>query len=562
MTRQRRTGGTARAVGWCLLSGALGWATPARTHTPVTDHDPDIALGAQLYRDGLGADRRPLQADRVSGVSVQGRQAACIQCHRASGMGGAEGSTAVPPIAGSVLFAPGQPAHQRTARVFARLARQTPASESRPAYALDTLQRALNEGIAANGQAMDPLMPRYRLTEDEVRAIAAYTTTMQVGTAPGYAEHTLHLATIETSDNLPAVRQAGPALLARCLAERSPPQADDPGGPPAWTLHRWTLGPDPLQWSNELASLQHDQPVFAIVSGTTGPTGRGPWQAVQQHCEREALPCVLPNTAAVDDLQPSDWTFHFSRGISLDAAAMASALTEQAPADGWRAVHLVVDPQDEAASLGAQRLLDHLASGPTAGVLVVVHRPDAADTAVWLSRLGARDALALWLPAPALQDWTAQHTVPASGPRALVSGELIELDPQSVSPAWRGVTQVTWPYDPLERHLPRVARNVGQWLDTHQLPLAETPALIRLQGHTYSACEVAANALRRMGRRVSRGYLLELLEGAEEAATATAYPRFTLGPGRRHGSQGTWLMRFGNPPQARLQPVGDWFVPE
>lgn len=561
MTRRHRPDASTRCARACLLSAMLGGALPAWPDPPERD-DARTVLGAQLYRDGLGADLRPVQAERDHGVSVQGRQAACIQCHRASGMGGAEGSMAVPPIAGSVLFAPGQPAHQRTARVFARLVRQTPASESRPAYALDTLQRALNEGINASGQAMDPLMPRYRLTEEEVRAIAAYTMTMQVGTAPGYADQTLHLATIETVDNPPAVREAGPVLLADCMAERSPPRTADPGGPPAWALHRWVLGPDPLQWPGELASLQRDQPVFAIVSGTTGTTGRGPWQPVQQHCEREALPCVLPNTAAVDDLQSSDWTFHFSRGISLDAAAMADTLAEQAPADGWRAIHLVVDPQGETASLGAQRLLDRLASGTTAGVLVVVHAPDAPDTAAWLSRLGARDALALWMPAPALQDWTARHTPPSGAPLVLVSGEIIELEPERIAPAWRGLAQLTWPYDPVERHLPRIALNVGKWLDMHQRPLADTPALIRLQGHTYSACEVAANALRRMGRRISRAYLLELLEGAEEAATATAYPRFTLGPGRRHGSQGTWLMRFSDPSQARLEPVGAWFVPE
>jgi cytochrome c553 len=546
----------------CLLSGALVCMPPIRAQEPLGQDSAHIALGAQLYREGLRADRSPLRAERDSGVSVRGQEAACLSCHRSSGMGGAEGSTAVPPIVGSVLFAPGHPTRPRTERIFSRLTRQAPASESRPAYTLDTLQRALNAGIGANGQAMDPLMPRYRLTEIEVQALAAYTTTLRVGAAPGLVGRTLHLATVETTETSPAVREAGPVLLAHCLSERSPRPSGNAENPPSWELHRWTLSANPRHWPDELAALQRQQPVFALVSGTTGTAGRGPWQAIQQHCEREAMPCVLPNTAAVDDLQPSDWTFHFSRGASLEAAAMAETLTEHAPVDGWRTVHLVVDPHSEAARIGARRLTERLRSGVGLNTTVPVHPLDANDTPVWLAGLGARDALVLWLPAAALRAWTGGHAVPPGLARMLVSGELAELDGLALAPHWRALAQITWPYDSAERHLPRIAQNMGKWLDTQRLPQAGSADLLRLQGHTYSACEVAANALRRMGSRVSRAYLVELLEGAEEAATATAYPRFTLGPGRRQGSQGSWLLRFSDPPLARLQPVGDWFVPE
>lgn len=560
MTTARRATRYLR-VGLLLLTGLA--AGQARPEEPAAQADSAVTRGAQLFREGLRADRSPVEAQRGNGVAVQGQEAACIQCHRASGMGGAEGSTAVPPIVGSILFAPGRPVQPRQPRVFSHLTRQAPAAQIRPAYSLETLLRALNRGIGPTGQSMDALMPRYQLTEAEVRDLAAYTTTLRIGEAPGHDGRTLHLATIETADNTPAVRQAATDLLVQCMAERSPPAQDSPHAPPAWTLHRWQLGADPARWPTELEALQRQQPVFALVSGITGPTGRGAWQAIQQHCERDALPCVLPNTASVDDSQPSVWSFHFSRGVSLDAATMAEVLVEHAPPGGWRQIHLVVEPRHEGAALGARRLVERLGTRP-----VVrrpewwVHAPDAPDTAAWLSGLGKHDALALWLPGMALSAWTTRHEPPPGAPRVLASGELIDLDAGAVAPSWRAAVQLTWPYAPIERHLPRVAQNVGQWLQSHQRALASDPALIRLQGHTYSACEVTANALRRMGARVSRAYLAELLEGAEEAATATAYPRFTLGPGRRHGSQGTWLMRFTDPRHARLQPEGDWFVPE
>lgn len=519
----------------------------------------DIRAGERLYRDGLRADGTALTARREPGLTVRGREAACIACHRASGMGGAEGSTAVPPVVGAVLRAPGQPRGLRHGRVAAALQREDTAAEMRPAYTPALLQRALVHGVGAGGRPMDPLMPHYALDADEVRQLAAYLDTLTIGTAPGHDGTTLHLATVVSADTPPADRSASTALLARCLAENSPPPPDaaSPRAAPAWVLHEWTLGADPTRWADELAAWQQRQPVFALISGITGPAGRGPWQPLQAHCERERLPCLLPHTAAIDDAVPSHWTFHFSRGVSQDAAAMAQHLIEQAPPTGWRHVRQLVEPGDEAAHIGARRLQQHL----TEASLGVTTREADADglrtTLADLATAGADEVLVLWLAPRTLQALTHRQPAPA-GP-VLVSGELAGIDTPVIAPPWWSVARLTHPWEPAERHLPRLALNAGRWLVRHDLPLADDATRLRLQAHSYSACEVAASALRRMGTRVGREHFLELVESAEEAATAVAFPRFTLGPGQRHGAQGAWLMRIepatdGSP---RLRPVGE-----
>ncbi|HNG80455.1 MAG TPA: cytochrome C, partial [Burkholderiaceae bacterium] len=82
------------------LLPAVAWADDAEALAS------DRAAGERLYREGRHADGRPLMAERLQGLSVRGAESACIACHRPSGMGGAEGSQAVPPVAGDLLRAP------------------------------------------------------------------------------------------------------------------------------------------------------------------------------------------------------------------------------------------------------------------------------------------------------------------------------------------------------------------------------------------------------------------------------------------------------------------------
>jgi len=555
-----------------LVATWLGACAPAWA-APIDDVAADIAAGERLYREGLRADGTAVTAERLQGLKVSGREAACVHCHRPSGMGGAEGSQAVPPVTGALLRAPGRPAATRSGRLAPGLQRQAPASVTRPGYTPALLARALTQGLGAGGQALDTLMPRYRLDERDLRQLAAYLDTLDTAAAPGLADGVLHLATLVTADTPTEVQHASSDLLAACLSNRSPPIAapvtapvtapgdKPPARPPAWQLHRWTLGADPSRWPAELAEWQHRQPVFALIGGASGADGRGPWQAVHRHCEAQGLPCILPNTVSVDDQQPSRWSVYFSRGVSLEASGMAEHLTLHAPpaATGARRVHQIVQTGHEAAATGAAGLRRHLAAS---GWPVFDHPADEPDAtlAAWLATLGHDDALLLWLDAAQLRRLSMRHPAPAAG-ALLLSGELTGLDAQALAPPWRPAARMAHAYEPAERQLPRLLRNAGKLLAGLGQQPAASPALLRLQGHSLSACEMTANALRRMGSQAGRAWFMELIESADEAAVATAYPRFTLGPGQRHGAQGIGLMRYAAPDHQRLQPAGDWLTP-
>ena len=142
-----------------------------------------------------------------------------------------------------------------------------------------------------------------------------------------------------------------------------------------------------------------------------------------------------------------------------------------------------------------------------------------------------------------------------------MSGTLAGLerapDARKVPPPWRAGLRVIYPFDAPEARLSRMVFNLGSWMSAQGLSLARDTE--RTQGNTHAACEITARALYTLGERYSRDYLLELVEDSYAGATASAFPRFTLGPGQRYGSKGAYLMRIEK--DGSLAVDGDWIVP-
>jgi hypothetical protein len=499
--------------------------------------------GERIYSTGMLANGVPLQGRRTDGVRVAGAAAACIQCHRGSGLGGAEGNQFIPPVVGSILRSPGHPPTQRAGRLANHSVRSEHPAHRRAAYTLATFTEALVQGHYPSGQAMGYLMPRYALDAAPIAQLWAYLETLSVGHAPGVDRQGLHLATIVSADAPPAERDATLDIISGCLAERSPRPSNQAGAPLPWKHHVWQLGTDPALWPQELAQYQRKQPVFAVVSGASG----GTWTPIHQFCEQNQLPCILPNTAAVDDTLASHWSFYFSRGTSLEAQVLAQRLADAVPPGGWQRIVQRTD-DSEPAQLAAQALGRHLR---TLGIHAKMEqrRLDLSSDLSLGQHLTDQDALVLWLKPTALGQFTQEAPPPGAG-RVIFSGELGGLDAAPIAPAWRQRAWMLYPYEHADRRDGRILLNTGHWMDRQGLVLQ--PPLSRLQGNTYSACEVTVRALQIMRNRYSREFFLELLEASDEAAIATAYARFTLGPGQRYGSQTASIMQYTAPQFERL----------
>jgi hypothetical protein len=520
------------ATAGLALVGLLGW-TPAYSAALT-----DAQLGERIYKNGLLSDNSVLRGVRSDGVRVAGEQAACIQCHRASGLGGAEGNQLIPPIIGSVLRAPGQRPLARAGRSNANITRSEHVSYTRAAYTAQSFSQAMVDGVHPSGTVMGYLMPRYAIDTAAIHQLWTYLDTLSVGQAIGVDSQAVHMATIVTADTPVAERDATLAIISGCMAERSPQPSAQAGALLPWKHHVWQLGANPALWPQELAQHQRKQPVFAVISGISG----GTWTPIHQFCEQNNLPCVLPNTAAVDDTMASHWSFYFSRGTSLEAQVLAQRLANTMPPEGWGRIVQLTDGS-EPAQLAAQALNRQL-SAMGVNAKVEQRRHDLLSDLSIGQGLTDQDALVLWLNPTALGLFTKEAAPPNAG-YVLFSGELGGLDAAPVAPAWRKRAWMLYPYEHADRRNGRIVLNTGHWMNRRGLVLQ--PQLNRLQGNTYSACEVTVRALQVMRHRYSREFFIELLEASDEAAIATAYTRFTLGPGQRYGSKTASIMQYAAP---------------
>lgn len=550
---------------WTLAIAALFTLAPGPARfMQAGELSDDVRAGLAIYRDGVLPDGTPLQAERPGIGRVTGRAAACESCHRRSGLGSQEGRLLVPPVAASILFAPGQPYHpQRPGRAKAAATPKPLRHQARSAYDHALLGRALQDGIDPDGAPLTTLMPRYRLSDAQLRQLAAYLQTLDTAAPAGVEGRTLHLATILTPD-APAERRA---TLLRTL-QGWQPGATLRGLRPR--LHVWALSGPPDSWPDQLERWQRERPVYAVLSGA----GRDQWEPVQRFCERAQLPCLLPLLDRIPPTEGQFYSLYFSSGLDGELKLLQRHLDTLIQRDAALQLLQVHLPQDSlshhaAASFqqgwtesqgteGASHLGNLDWTDPTA-------LPDwTAGSASAPASAGTspRHIVALWLR-PAQLQRLVQHW-PDGWPGAeavLLSAQLTPPEQVELPPAWQA--QVRWASmhsDPARLRASR-AMVLNQWL--RRLGLTEEPGTS--QAETYAAIFFLGDAMARMRLGWSQAYLLEELERSITLyrPAGAVYFSASLGPNQRIAAKGGHVLRFrapaaGDPP---LLPALDRLVP-
>lgn len=593
-----------------LVDRARRWAALVAAWLPVAvSQAGEVDAGRRIYQEGLRTDGAALHGTRGNGVTVSGAAAACVGCHRPSGMGSVEGDVQVRPITGRYLFAEGSERHW--AVMDPRVGKQL--NEDRPVYTPELLARALREGIGSDGRVLNPMMPRYDLADADTEALRAYLAQLSAQWPAGVDADTIHLATVIAPGVDPQRRAVFVQMMEAALRQKN---MNTVGGRRAqgrrnmvspaehmqqterqWTLDIWQLEGEPSTWAAQLAARQAARPAFALVSGL----GDGEWGPVHAFCESQRVPCWFPSIDQAPT-EPGRYALYFHRGLALEADVLAAHWAQQ-EARPRRVVQLL--RAEPAAQAAAQRLDDTLrAAGLAPSRRVVVDTTAAADWRRRLRNVRADETLVLWLREA---DLATLAEVPVPRVAAVhVSGELAGIEPRSLPAAWRAVAQITYPYE-----LPATRQSnqtyFFRWLDTWQIPLRD----LRLQSEVYFALTYLNDTLAEMLHNLYGEYLVERAEqmirrreggraeqearerrqlrsvsavalrrqqasqierGLLTAQTAmppadswpestTIYPRLTLGPGQRFASKGAYIVRVDPDDASRLVPVGDWIVP-
>ncbi|MBB2930215.1 c-type cytochrome [Paraburkholderia silvatlantica] len=514
------------------------------------------SAGEALYQQGILSSGEPLEAMHDGGVHLQGAAAACMNCHRRSGLGSKEGNSSIPPITWRYLVEPRAQNPEEVDLPYVPGMR----AEREP-YTDATIARAIREGIDSEGKPLSSLMPQYALNDTDMQALIGYLKHLDRRRPPGITDTVLHFATIITPDADPVKRAGMLDVLTHYFADKNvfPLGAVPPLRSSRkmmfmvnrrWELHVWELKGPPDTWREQLTRFLAQQPVFAVVSGIGGKN----WAPVHDFCEQEALPCLFPNVEVPVEADHDFYSVYFSKGVLLESGLIAARIVEEAgakeagaPTHVWQ-VYRAGDNGERGAQALATALKAH-------GIAVSEHALAPGESVAHaMQGIPRPDVLVLWLRPP---DVAALARIPPATHTVFMSGLMGGLDSIPLPANWRDVTRLAYPFDLPEGRRVRVDYAFG-WFSIRQIPMVAP----QVQADTYLACGLLAETLSHMVDAFVRDYLVERIQDMLERRILTGYyPRLTLAPGQTFASKGGYIVRFAGPDHIKLVADGDWIVP-
>ncbi len=593
-----------RCLSWLFPLVFLA-TVPAAAHTPADDDV--VAVGRRIYLDGVLPDGQLLRGVRLDIGAVVGAEAACVNCHRPSGLGMVEGTVGVPPITGRALFGGGEPVVVRMDRRFDQAL-----SLAHPPYDAASLAAAVRDGRLPSGRTAHALMPRYTLTDPQLLAISAYLKTLSSIESPGVNADSIHVATVIASGVAAERRKVFLATLTTLLNQININVKSSHrqkmvsaierrlGSRRKLILDVWDLNGPSTTWREQLARRQQENPVFAILSGLS----QDEWQPVQDFCEQSRVACWFPSVDRVPSgAAQSQFSLYFSAGIDLEAEVIARKLGQE----HGGMVQVVAD--DPVARHGAVTLRRTLAAGndvaPNRGVIDVDARQGVMAVKAALAGLGKQDSVVLWLRPADLKDLAGLETTAAS---VFVSATLADGENLELPLALRRKASLVQALEVERLRSANLAR-VNLWLNAMKIPSVD----MRMQSEVYFATRSLVATVHGMLNNLHTDYLIERAEStlsmfetmqvqdeirdmmmgpmnkrplsptpptaAEKVAMAdvakaqsehleelrkrggtTVYPRLSLAQGQRFASKGAYLVSL-NPQGSGTIGEPEWVVP-
>jgi hypothetical protein len=568
----------------------------------------ELEQGRHIYNDGMLPSGALLQGTRAGQVPVSGDSAACVNCHRRSGMGQVESEILMPPITGRFLFA--TRGDKRVATMDPHVSKHfNPAHDP---YTDETLAAAIRDGINSQGRKMNAVMPHFILSDSELKALVVYLKQLSADWSPGVSQDSIRFATVITPDVDPVRRKVMidmmqaifrqkngstlPATLQHTRHHMTTAAELILGTERKWELEIWELQGAPESWGEQLAARYRDHPVFALVSGVSHST----WQPVHDFCDKKHVPCWFPSVD-VPGKEQSPYAFYFSGGVTLESAVLARYLMDQKASPN----HLVqVYRDDEVGRAAAHSLTQAL----TGSGIAVTDRVLSTDMAAFdslreaLGTVNNDDVLIAWLRP---DDIRALVNIKPISDKNYFSATLAMGEYAPLPEDWRVHSHWVYLYE-LPENRTKNLYYFYAWLNINNLPLVDEA----MQSEAFFALNFMTDTLSEMLDNVYRDYLVDRAESmlsireglkteqetrdrvalgregdlkrkrgastiaesarikissqydnADKSKGTTLYPHLSLGPDQRFASKSGYIVRFASERGNKLIAESELIVP-
>jgi hypothetical protein len=485
--------------------------------------------GRRIYQKGESPSGAAIIATIRGGTEVPAGLVACVNCHGGDGRAIPEGAIVPPDLTWASLTG-----RDGTVR---------PDGRRRPPYDAALIKRAVTMGIDSGGATLDEAMPRYRLSIGDADDLVTYLGCLGHDPDPGVGDSEVTLGVVlppDAADN-------GLNASLRGVLDAYAAAVNDRGG----VYHRrisWRYATPGIRGGvmDSPALDAGGQPVFAwLVAILAGGDLRLAAQA-----GRDGIPLVeVVASTPANNVGPVRPVFSLLAGPDDQAVALARHVLGSAAARARIAVVRSDGPAQEALARSIGDRCRSLKLGDAIEVEVPAGAPPDAGRVS--HALEGASAVILLGPPGGIATLLGVIAGRGDPPFVLVPSGSARGDLLDAPPALDDRLRLALPIAPTDA----TAEGLAEY-DTlttrHGLSTGHRPAQLA----ALAGAKVLVEGLRRVGRDLTRGRLIDSLEGLREFRTGLC-PPVSFGPNRRVGAPGAHPVAVDLGAR-RLVPAGPW----
>ncbi|MFV1984795.1 MAG: hypothetical protein ACC657_14715 [Thiohalomonadales bacterium] len=506
------------------------------------DNKALIQVGKQIYQQGILRYGKPLTGIGAGEIELSGSQASCIRCHRRSGFGSTEGDLRISPIIGEILYDERNKSYQQWNK------HRTKGQGARPAYTDKTLINAMTQGTGADNRILNVLMPRYKLSSYEAKAVIAYLKSLSIKTEHGITKTDIHIATLFTSDVPDSARKTMVNLLTVFIKDvnaktrKEQRRASNSPWHKKWEyesyrtikLHIWELTGPESSWKQQLQNHYKKQAVFAVVNGISNQ----PWNVIHQFCNQTELPCLFPTTEIPMLSNDNVYNFYYSGGISYDAKSIASHIKKIPNKQSKNILQIYRNSaknNSAVKSLQTDLQLDNIKIRQH-----IISNKQSLSAAQWSKIINQ------YKP-DIIVSWLNENDIKALNSNAV---NLQQIERFYFSYSHLGENYSKAITSPLEKSylvyrymLPKLReqsiKRATVWAKRKKIDISQE----KIIGNSFFAVTLLNRSIKKMRAYLKRDYLVEIIESAlENNVFNSVYPDLSLGPDQRIASKGAYII--------------------